>query len=220
MKKIILCFFVVTSLAFIACQEEERELITPAEDTTIPKNSQLAGLMKNIVTHDGSYDDVVDNANCFSINLPYTILLNGNEVIIDQIDDYDNLSNSDVIEIQFPITITLLNHQEEPVASQLALAVFAGSCKSVDDDIECIDFIYPVQFSTFDSNTNQLQTVDIDHDAVLFRFMSDLNDNTSVSINYPIDLLLHNGEKVDAQHNEELLSSIMDVASACDENDN
>ncbi len=220
MKILMMLFLMVMCVLCIGCQEEERELINPVDDTIILKNSQLARLMKNVATHDGSYDDRVDGANCFSINLPYVILLNGSEVIIDQIDDYDNLSNVDNVEIQFPITITMLNHQEKNIENQAVLDVFAESCKIIDDDIECIDFIYPMVFSTFDKNTNELSTFNIDHDAILFRFMSDLNENTSVSINYPIDLLLHNGQKSEVQHNEDLLRSIMDMVFDCDENDN
>lgn len=219
MNKLILYCYVIIGIFLFACQKEERELIN-SEDTTIPKDSQLARLIKNVVTHDGSYDDVVDNSNCFSINLPYTVILNGNEILIEKIEDYNNLLNSSVIEIQFPIRITLFNYREEFIVDKEMLDFFVKSCNVIDDDIECIDFIYPLRFSIFNSTTNQLKTIDIEHDAMLFKFITSLDDTISVSANYPINTVLYTGQTHGVQHNEDLISSIINVATLCNENDN
>ncbi|MEW7292363.1 hypothetical protein [Aquimarina sp. 2304DJ70-9] len=219
MKNWNLYFFVSIMILLASCQEEEREFIDPNVDNTVPRNSQLASLMKNVVTHDGSFDDIVDRGNCFSINLPYTILLNGDEFVINDVVDYQGFLNTDVIEISFPVTITQSDHVEKIVENNAELEVFRGLCKTEDDDIECIDFVYPMSISTFDSNSNQLNTIEIGHDSQMFNFMSNVRDNISVSINYPINLVLHNGENVGAQHNSELLSKILDAAPECDEND-
>lgn len=220
MNRLIVSFYVFISIFIIACQKEETEIVDFSENTEIPKNSQLASLMKNIVIHDGSYDDIVDKGNCFSIDFPYFILLNGRKIKIENIRDYDDLSGLDIIEIQFPVTISLFNHQKETILNQEALNAFTKTCNLVDDDIECIDFIYPIQFSTFNSNTNQFKIVDAEHDAMLFKFMSGLNENTLVSLNYPINVMFYNGKKMRIWHNEDLLISITDVATDCDENDN
>ncbi len=219
MKNWNLYFFVGIATLLISCQEEEREFIDPNLDNTVPRNSQLAGLMKNVVTHDGSFDDIVDRGNCFSINLPYTILLNGDEFVINEILDYQKFLGTDVIEISFPVTITQSDHVEKVVENNTELEIFSNNCKTDDEDIECIDFVYPMSISTFDSSSNQLKTIEIGHDSQMFNFMSDVSDNISVSINYPIKLVLHNGENVGAQHNSELLSKILDAAPACDEDD-
>ncbi len=220
MKNWSIFFFVSIMILLVSCQEEEQERINPDLDNTIPKDSELASLMRKVVTHDGSFDDIVDSGNCFSINLPYTILLNEKEFIVTTINDYQKIATSDVIEIRFPVTITLYNHTRKIIENRARLAVFSNSCKVDDDDIECIDFVYPIMFSTFNNNTNRLNTIEVGHDSQMFDFMSAVNDNTSVSINYPINLLLHNGQNVDTSHNIDLLHAIMDVASACEENDN
>ncbi len=219
MKNWILIFVISSVILLISCQEEEREFINPDIDITIPRNSQLAGLMKNVVTHDGSFDDIVDQGHCFSVKLPYRILLNGDELVITSNLDYQNISTTDSIEIQFPIRIIQSNHQENLVENLAELENFRNNCKSNDEDIECIDFVYPILLSTFDSTSNQLKTTEIGHDSQMFSFMLDVNQTTSISINYPIKLLLHDGAEIEAQHNTDLLNEILDAASVCDEND-
>jgi len=219
-KKRIISVFLSIVFLMISCQQEVREEINPDEDNSIPKDSQLAMLMKNIVTHDGSFDDVVDGGNCYSINLPYTITKNAvQEIVIDQIEDYDQLNEFDNIQIQFPITVTKDNHQEEIVENNLELQALAVSCEIQDDDIECVDFVYPFRFATFDADFNIFSTKEVIHDAQVFNFMENLDINTSVGIKYPISLLLTNGEFLEVTHNEELLSRILAFQTSCDEND-
>ena len=220
MKYRMVYFFVSTMIFLGSCQEEERERIGSEAGNTIPKDSQLANLMRNVVTHDGSFDDVVDSGNCFSINLPYTLLLNEKEFTVNSIEDYQSITVNDKIEIQFPIIITLHNYTEVIVTKYADLVVLGNTCKIDDDDIECIDFVYPIVLSTFNSGTNRLQTLEVGHDAQLFGFMRDLGENTSMSIQYPISLLLHNGQNAGARHNTDLLNIILEVAFRCDENDN
>ncbi|AXT53010.1 hypothetical protein D1818_20080 [Aquimarina sp. BL5] len=223
MKKLRYCIvgvFISCAFFMISCQEEERELIDPTLDNTIPKDSQLARLMRNIVTHDGSYDDLVDGGNCYSINLPYSIIRNmTEEIVIDQIGDYNRLNQSDDIKIQFPITVTRDNHVEEIIENDIELQLLANSCELQDDDIECVDFVYPFRFATFNSNNNVINTLEVLHDAQVFGFMENLDENTLVAINYPIRLLLSNGEYLDATHNDELLSRILAFETSCEEND-
>lgn len=216
------CFLVMMSCCFLftfSCQEEEQEIIDPTIDNTIPQSSQLAGLMRNIVTHDGSFDDIVDGGNCFSINYPYVIMLNSEPLVINKIEDYDQLEEADNIQIQFPITITRDDHVSEIIENDAALRNLADTCKIEDEDIECVDFVYPFRFATFDANNNSISTIEVLHDAQVFGFMDDLNENTVVAITYPIQLLLSNGEVLMIAHNTDLLSGILDFRASCDEND-
>ncbi len=217
-KKVVI-LLLCSVLVGISCQKEEREFIDESQDNTIPQNSRLAGLMKNIVTHDGSYDDVIDGGNCYSVNLPYTISFNGNEKKIVSIQDYNTIHSSDIIQIEFPITITMHDYVEKKIENKSQLESLAALCSTQDDDIECIDFGYPFKFTTFNSSTNSFKTIEAIHDAQVFGFMSDLDENVSVSIKYPITMILHNGEHTSTAHNTELLSTISDYAVSCDEND-
>ncbi|KAA1245762.1 hypothetical protein [Aquimarina sp. RZ0] len=207
------------SIVLMSCQEEERELIDPTIDDAIPIDSRLANIMKNVVTHDGSFDDIIDKGNCYSINLPYTIHVNEQEKIISQLEDYNQLSLSDHILIEFPITITRHDYEELFIENQQQLDRLAATCLTTDDDIECVDFVYPFRFVTFNPDTNIFNTVEAIHDTQVFGFMEDLEDNTVVAIKYPIQLLVYNNQNMDATHNEELLATILEFAKSCDEND-
>ncbi|GAA4112831.1 hypothetical protein GCM10022393_11450 [Aquimarina addita] len=203
----------------ISCQEEERELIDPTIDDTITQDSTLAGLMKNVVTHDGSFDDLVDKGNCYSINFPYFILHNGNLKEITHTADYAEILDSDTIQIQFPVTVTTYEYKEEFIETSTELNALASSCLSDDEDIECIDFVYPFNLSTFNANTNLLNTIEVLHDAQVYKFMDEMDDQTVMSINYPIQLVLHNGDHTTSGHNEQLVATILDFIESCNEND-
>jgi len=204
MKSIWFTLLTITVIVLlVSCQKEERELIDNTEDTTIPRDSQLALLMKNVVTHDGSFDDVVDKGNCYSIDLPYSIFINEEEVLIDDPSDYQKIVETDVIKIQFPIRITLSDHSSVTIDTKSELEEFSSMCKVEDDDIECVDFVYPIDLKTFESDTNRFRTIEVQHDSEMFEFMENSTKETKISINYPIDLVSHNGQNITALHNSD-----------------
>ncbi len=202
-----------------ACQEEEREFIDASVDTSIPKDSQLSKLMQRIVLHDGSFDDVVDGSNCFSINYPYTIQHNEEVRVITDREAYETLVPTDPITIEFPITVTLDTHSEVIVNDKAALRALSDRCNRIDEDIECIDFVYPMELSVFTTTTNRLTTETVQHDAELYQFMEGRTSNTVMSMKYPIQLHNHSDTRVTATHNEELLTIILNIENACNEND-
>ncbi len=219
MKKRTLYLITCIFLFCQSCQKEEQESSTPSDqEDTITNDSELGILIKNVTLHDGSYDDIVDNGHCFSINFPYSVRLNSELHTINSVDDYNLLFFEDTIELQFPVTITFSDYSVEIITSQERLSLISESCNTNDEDIECIDFIYPFEVSTFDSNKNLIATTAVEHDFMLFEMMNTQDENI-MSIHYPINLLLHNGQTHNASHNTDLLNAITTVGTSCDEND-
>ena len=181
-RGIILVLLCIVLLVTITCQKEEREFIDESQDNTIPKDSKLANLMQKIVTHDGSYDDLIDGGHCYSINLPYTILFNGKEKTISKLSDYADIYASDMIEIQYPVVVTKHDYIEKSINNKTQLEILAALCSNDDDDIECIDFNYPFKLSTFNTSTNVFKTIDAIHDAQLFEFIGGLTNEMSIAI--------------------------------------
>ncbi len=214
-------YMLLWSICFLiaSCQEEEREFINPDTVDTIPQTSLLSTLLKNVVTHDGSFDDRVDGGNCYSINLPYDIVLNGHQYRIDSPEDYTQISYKDKVSIVFPITITFYNYKEQLVDDQKTLDRIATNCSTTDDDIECVDFVYPMSFSVFYPATNTFETVEILHDQQVYTFMDVLEEDVAIAIQYPIALQLHTGVQTKAAHNTDLLNGILKHGMSCDEND-
>ena len=78
--------FTVTS-----CLDEEVMVDNPEEQETIQPNSQLATFMNNVTANYGAYDDILDDASCFSIELPVTIIVGDITIVIETIEDIEEL---------------------------------------------------------------------------------------------------------------------------------
>ena len=55
---------------------------------------------------------------------------------------------------------------------------FIDECEDeVDEVIECIDFVYPISFSVFNSDFNIVDTVVIESDEAFYNFLDELEDD-------------------------------------------
>jgi hypothetical protein len=217
------------SLAFTACQSEFEPLPEIDEEQTIMANSTTAKLIRDTSTNDGSYDNIVDGASCLAIRFPYTVQVNGVEITIDSKEDlhaieeiFDSLEDDeDILDIIFPVTVTMGDYAEVVINGIEDLRKLAEECieGGNDDDIECIDFVYPVTLYTFDVNVQQTGSVTVDSDLEMRRFFSELGENDLISVDFPISLKLYDGTEVQVNSNSELVNAIEMAKDACDEDD-
>jgi hypothetical protein len=233
MKKILsystLILLLIAALTFTSCQDEFEELPQPDQQQTIVASSSTAKLIEQTASKDGSFDNIVDGASCFAVNFPYTVNVNGLDITIDSREDlqlieeiFDELDDDiDVLEILFPITITLADFTEITINNFDELRELAASCieGGDDDDIECIDFVYPVTFFTFDINEVQTGSITVNDDKELRRFLEGLDDDDLISIDFPVDLKLYDGTVITVENNAELAITIENAKEACDEDD-
>ncbi len=89
---------------------------------------------------------------------------------------------------------------------------------SVSDDngetaINCIEFNYSFAVFVFDENLEFIEAVAITDNFTFSNFLGNLNENYSISINYPITGTLHNGDLVDINNNAELKMAIDDCVN-------
>ncbi|MGJ8665321.1 MAG: LamG domain-containing protein [Patiriisocius sp.] len=86
------------------------------------------------------------------------------------------------------------------------------------EDIDCIDFVYPISFSVYDSEFIIIDTVTINSAQELLVFLASLilNPNEIVSLNYPVSLEKADGTIVEANNNAELLTIIITALMECD----
>ncbi len=216
-------------LTFTSCQEEFEELPQADEQQTIMASSSTAKLLEQTAANDGSFDNIVDGASCFAVKFPYTVNVNGIDITIDSREDlhlieeiFDQLEDdTDFLEILFPITITLADYTEITINNVEELIALAEECVEGgdDDDIECIDFVYPVTFFTFDINEVQTGSVTVTNDEELRRFLEGLDDDDLISIDFPVTLELYDGTKITVENNAELAITIENAREACDEDD-
>ena len=230
--KTLLLFAFFALLLCSSCQEEKVEITPPNDSETLVAKSELTSLISATSKRDGSIDNIIDKASCLSVELPVTVKVNGLEIIIDSTDDFKVIetifnefeNDDDTLDIIFPITIILSNHQDIVIPNQVALESLVEEClgeNEEDDDIECIDFQYPIAFSVFNTEFQIIDTVTIEDDKQLFMFIQRIENEGSLlaSLNFPVTMVLANGITRTVNNNQELSQIIKDAKNSCDEDD-
>ena len=229
--KIRLSFLVLLLMLFVgvSCQEEANEETPPNQEETITPDSSLASAMRNTAANDGSADNIMDDSDCFTVNLPVTIVANGITLTIESIDDLslieaifnENTNDEDDIEFLFPIIIILNDYTEINIDSVEELNAFIETCVANEDVIECVDFVYPIVFSIYDTNFQVIDTVEINNDYEMYIFLDGLesgNQGTLASLNFPVSLTYVNGNTVEVTNNQELEEAINAANENCTDN--
>ncbi|MCK8479696.1 hypothetical protein [Psychroserpens algicola] len=217
-------------LTFMSCRTEDDLAIDPPVEDTIEANSTIALLMSNVATNDGSYDNIIDNASCLSVQLPVTVTVNGIEITVNDDDGYEDIEDIidlfdddiDSIVISYPITVILPDFSTVVVNSDTELAALTANCvgeNEDDDDIECIDFQYPITASIYDQNNDLINTITISNDNEMYDFIEDLDEFAAVTINFPITVILADGTTLTINTIQELINAIEAADDSCDEDD-
>jgi len=226
---LLLPFFAL--LMFMSCQQEVVDISQPTEAEALDANSELTTLISATAKMDGSKDNIIDNASCISVELPVTVVVNGLEITIDSEEDYKVIEaifnefedDNDHLEIIFPITIILSDFTEINIENREALANLIKDCNGEnepDDDIECIDFQYPISFSVYNTDFQIVDVVIIENDRQLHRFMKRvINSEFLASLNFPVTMELADGTEIVVNNNIELGRTIKEAKDACDEDD-
>ncbi|MFD0796727.1 hypothetical protein ACFQZJ_04590 [Maribacter chungangensis] len=221
--------FLFLTITLLSCQDEFEEVTLSEETTAITLSSVTATLMKNTATKDGSFDNIVDGASCIDIKFPYTVTVNGLDVIIDSLEDLQVIEqvfdaaqdDENILEIIFPITITQADFTEIALNGLEEFRKLAAECTEggADEDIECIDFIYPITLFTFDVDLEQTGSIVAENDKDLRLFFSGLKEGDLASVDFPISLKLYDGTSIEVNSNEELTRTLEGARDACDEDD-
>ena len=204
--------------------------IDPPSQEFIGPNTNIADLLNSTSLNDGSSDNIIDNASCFSVVLPVTVTANGQEVVVSSQSDFQTIENIfdldlddvDVLEIDFPITLTASNFETTTVNSASELLSLTSQCpaeNAFDDDIECIDFVYPIRASAFNENSELVETFIFNNDKDLFDFIKDIDEYSAATLLFPISLVLFDGTQISVSSLSELETVIENAEDVCDEDD-
>ena len=229
----ILCAILLTAvLALTSCGKEDFQQEVTIEDATneqtLEATSAIINLMQRTADNDGSFDNIVDGSSCFDISFPYLVSVNGVELTIASMEDLELIekifdafeTDEDILDIIFPITITLADYTELTLNGVSDLQELADQCtEGEDDDIECIDFVYPITVFTFDPNLVRTATVTANSDSELRRFFTGLGATDLISIEFPLSFELQDGTTVTVNSNTELGNAIETAIDSCDEDD-
>jgi len=220
----------LTLILFTSCRSEEVDLVGPSAQPALKANTTLADLMQRTSLNDGSKDNIIDRANCFSLQLPVTVIVNGLEIIVDSEEDFDTIEDifdefdddDDSIQINFPYSIILSDFTVVVINNQGEHNGFMNGCNGEnqsDDDIECIDFRYPIVVSIFDTVTEQTDRITLNNDKAMHDFIDDLDEDDVVNITFPIVVILSDGTEISVTSLDELETVIENAKDDCDEDD-
>ncbi|MGC1203728.1 MAG: hypothetical protein WA839_02450 [Flavobacteriaceae bacterium] len=218
-------------LLFTSCQDEVIEITDPNEAETLVAESTLTSLISATSIMDGSADNIIDNASCLSVELPVTVFVKGLEIKIDSREDFKVIEaifkefddDEDKLDIVFPITIILANHDKVVIENREALAELIAVCRGEneeDDDIECIDFQFPMSFSVYNADFQVLDVITVENDRELYHFIKRVrNAEVFASLNFPVTMELADGTEIVVNNNQELQRTIEEAKDLCDEDD-
>ncbi|MEO1484538.1 MAG: hypothetical protein AAFU57_02245 [Bacteroidota bacterium] len=230
-SKLTICIaLLLACLLGISCRSEDFQFESSPPEETLTPDSNAADLLFRISLNDGSIDNVLDQANCFTVKLPVDVTIEGNTLTIEDESDFDALETLaedadeglNALELVYPVTLIDREYEEIIVASADALAQQAESCLGdnvVDEDIECVDFVYPITVFLFNATTELFDSVSIQDDGMMNSFISQLNEEQIVNLQFPINVVLSDGTQMEMSSQENLEAFIESNIDGCDEDD-
>ena len=210
----------------MSCQTEENEVIQDPNQN-LSNVSPLTTLMTRVTQNPTSGDNIMDNSSCFSVVLPATVIVNGQNIVVSTQADYqtvqdaiDAFSNDDdIVNFIYPITIQFQNFSTQVLQNSDDLDDVIDDCGEDDgfDEIDCISFNFPIVINVYNANNQLANTITINNNTDLYNFLENLEDNEYVAIQYPISLIDSNGVNVTITSNDQLEDVIEDSIDDCDD---
>lgn len=213
-------------LFLMSCQTEENEVIQDPNQN-LSNVSPLTTLMTRVTQNPTSGDNIMDNSSCFSVVLPATVIVNGQNIVVSTQADYqtvqdaiDAFSNDDdIVNFIYPITIQFQNFSTQVLQDSDDLDDVIDDCGEDDgfDEIDCISFNFPIVINVYNANNQLANTITINNNTDLYNFLENLEDNEYIAIQYPISLIDSNGVNVTITSNDQLEDVIEDSIDDCDD---
>ena len=192
-------------------------------------NSAIAGYIRSIALNDGSPDNILDNASCTVLVFPLTVVVNGQEIQVSSADDLATVegildesgNDHDTLSIIFPVIVTLPDHTELVINNAEEFEYIAEECTEGghDDDIECVDFKYPLSLSVYDAQNQVSRVITVNNDEELFAFFDGLEEGHFAGFKFPVTVIVTGGEEITVSDNHHLEVIIEDHMDDCDEDD-
>jgi hypothetical protein len=226
--KLLLVLPLVAVLMFTSCQKEEIDITQPNENEAIVADSELAKLVEATSKQDGSKDDVVDGARCFTLKLPVVIHIgNDRNIQINTEADFVRVQEilkqynytREQIEFNFPIKVVMANYEEVEINSVEDFKRLVYNCNGEvqeEEHIRCIDFKFPISFSIYNSDSQVVDVVTIEGKRELYYFMQRVRNSEVIArLNFPVTMKLANGTEIAVNSHLDLKNTIHDAREAC-----
>lgn len=211
--------YIMLLLVFTGCQEEELTVVQAPDDESFIQDGQLKRLIMSVVSHDGSFDDIVDDSSCFSINFPYTCIYRGREYPVNTIEALSVFGEGANLMPKFPVTVTLADYISVEVPNVEVYRDLQNACSNgtlFNESITCVDISYPVSVSIYNTVTSNFETISFLHDKQTFQTIEEMDESLIANIQYPIEILLPNKVVLTIESNDVLKSEILSMIPICE----
>ncbi|HYX08221.1 MAG TPA: hypothetical protein VE912_15935, partial [Bacteroidales bacterium] len=222
-RSLLATFFVVA--LFTGCQNEYKNIKEPDKTVTISAGDTIADLIRRVTLRDGSFDNIFDHCGAISLKFPYTVQIEDQLVQIKFLNDIeailqDTAQYEDDFELVFPVTVIYSDYSESILTNeeQLDALQVQYNADTTDDDIECLDFVYPINLCSYNTLFQDANCTTVENDFELYSYFSNLNDLV-VEIGYPIQVKTADNSIITINDNIELENQINTYINSCDEND-
>ena len=219
--KLFLLLLLLVGVIVTSCQKEDQLVIDDPNDDSMGATSPLVNLLLRTAQNAGHIDDIIDGNSCASVAFPVVVIANGQKLVLESYEDvslireiFDQFpTDNDTLIIIFPITVILDDFTELEINNPAELQALIQACTQAggSNAIDCLDFVYPFTFFVYNSNQELTSTETVNQDRELYEFLTNLDENDVISIDYGISVTNTYGEITEVNSNEELEQLI----SAC-----
>ncbi len=209
-----LCFTVLLT----SCRKEELSEEIKIENEITPETKSSNKLVQNVeVEASTSNEDGLDLC-CFSINLPFGLVVDGVEVTINSAEEFEAAASSgEFIDFAYPLAITYPDGTADDIADGVELGEAFASCVPdggwgtdqfpaylICDLNSCYQLIYPVNLVDGDGNTYTATSEE--------EFIELIVEQPELYFEFPIALTDEDGNTITAEDEEDLF----ELLASCD----
>lgn len=204
----------------ISCQVEENHLgINPAE--SISTESLLYNRISRSVQNQLVFDDFIDQNSATRIEFPFQVHVGSHFFSMTSTSDYQNLINylkstpeNDVIDIEFPVDVSLIDYSLMTVNSSDELNALISTEKE-SSEINCVEINYPIQLNTTDIENSFISTETISSDEEFINWLISNSSSSHVfSLNYPL-LIEVDGAPINITSNAQFTDAFSNLDNSC-----
>ncbi|MFA9187754.1 hypothetical protein [Flavobacterium magnesitis] len=227
--KVKLLFLVILSFALLICCQREEEIIIGGANDPAPNalvaNSPLTQLIARMTQVPTFLDNVLDGTSCFAVQLPVTVIVNSQTIVVNTSSDYQTVqdkkdvstTDDDIVNFVYPIAIVFKNGTVKNINTSLEFQNAKNNCTPESNlaEISCVRIVYPITLNLYDVNNQLASTLVLRNSSQFFSFVTNLKKTDLTEITYPIMGVNALGNSISIADNNALENFIESAIPQC-----
>lgn len=212
-------------LLLTGCQEDFFQVTEPDETIAFKSNDTIGDLVLKVTLKDGSFDNFIDKCSETSVEFPYSVQVKNEVVEINTMEDLEAFSQAQsqarqAVKLNYPVTVSFSDYSTAVLSNRGELERLQNRYRHriKDDDIEAIDFVYPLEINLYDTEFQKPEARLAGDDKEMHGILKGKAERI-IEIGYPVVLEKFDGTSVEVNDNAALQRAIQEVMGSYDEND-